>query len=91
MSASSNASALSFLRDYTQPQGTSMVSLLLPPSTSLDKIRARMTSEIATSQNIKDKNNRLSVGVALSRISEYLKGLRQIPKTGLALFSEQYI
>jgi peptide chain release factor subunit 1 len=83
--------SLSFLRDYTQPQGTSMVSLLLPPGTSLDKIRTRMTGEISTSQNIKDKSNRLSVGVALSRISEYLKGLRQIPKTGLALYSEQYI
>ncbi len=81
---------LQYLQEYSSPLPTSMVSLLIPPGTNIEKLRNRMTSEIATSTNIKDKSNRISVGTALGKINEHLKNL-VLPKTGIAIYSEQYL
>lgn len=83
--------SLQSLQDYQSPLPTSMVSLLIPPGTNIEKLRTRLTSEIATSVNIKDKTNRLSVGNALSKINEHLKYMRVVPETGIAIYSEQHL
>lgn len=79
------------IQNYSHQSGSSMVSLLIPPETNVYKLRSRMINEIGTSQNIKDKNNRVSVSNALSKITEYLKNINTVPDTGIAIYSEQYI
>lgn len=85
---------LSFVRDY-KPRiyagPTSMVSLIVPSGTNLNDLRQTMRKEYQTAGNIKNSMNRKSVQNALSNLNEYLKNLKQIPRTGIAMFSEQYI
>jgi len=74
---------------YTGP--TSMVTLILPPETNLSDLRQSMKREVQTASNIKNPVNRKSVQAALSNIIEFLKPVKELPATGIALFSEQYI
>lgn len=84
---------LDFIRDYQSSENTptSMVSLIVPPSYNLDKLRQKMIQEQSTASNIKNRLNRQSVQSALTKINVYLKEIRDIPNTGIALFSEQYL
>lgn len=70
---------------------TSMVTLIIPSSMNLDDVRFRMKKERQTAVNIKSNTNRKSVMSSLGRIHEYLKRVKTLPSTGLALYSEQYI
>ena len=70
---------------------TSMVSLIIPPKTNLGDLRQTMKREYQTATNIKSNTNRKSVKNAISGIREYLKTIKILPGTGLALFSEQHI
>lgn len=80
------------IRNYQESSGpTSMVSLIVPPTFNLSDLRQKMRQEKKTATNIKDKTNRQSVSKALGKISEYLKGVKSLPDTGIALYSEQYI
>ena len=76
-------------RIYTGP--TSMVSLIVPPGTNLGDLRQTMKREYQTASNIKSSTNRKSVQAAISSISEYLKGVKALPDTGIALYAEQFI
>lgn len=82
------------LRDYrpSDKAVTSMVSFHIPASYSLDKLREKLTKEIASAANIKSRVNRQSVQTALVKVQDYLKTYRgSTPSTGMALFAEQYI
>jgi peptide chain release factor subunit 1 len=70
---------------------TSMVSLIIPPGTNIADLRQTMKREGQTASNIKSNTNRKSVQSAISSLTEYLKTMKQLPETGIALFSEQYI
>ena len=70
---------------------TSMVTLCIPPQHDLTGLRQRMIREKQTATNIKNNTNRKSVIQALTSICEYLKRLKAIPTTGIALFAEQCI
>ena len=70
--------------------GTSMISLIVPPSTNLADLRQKMLCEYQTARNIKDNVNRKSVQQALVKLNEVLKTI-QMPPMGFALFTEQYI
>jgi peptide chain release factor subunit 1 len=74
---------------YSGP--TSMVSLVIPPGTNLGDLRQTMKREYRTATNIKSNTNRKSVKNAISGIIEYLKTMKTLPETGIALYSEQYI
>lgn len=74
---------------YTGP--TSMISLIIPSNTNLDDIRAELKQEIATASNIKSNTNRKSVQQALSCVSSYVKRMKKLPETGIALYAEQYV
>ncbi len=76
-------------RIYTGP--TSMVSLIVPPGTNLGDLRQTMKREYQTAGNIKSSTNRKSVQAAISSISEYLKSVKALPDTGIALYAEQFI
>lgn len=85
---------LDTLKNYQSNENntpTSMVSLIIPPSYSLDKLRQKMIQEQSTASNIKNRLNRQSVQSALTKINVYLKEIKDIPNTGIALFAEQYI
>ena len=79
------------LQNYSRSSGSSMISLLIPPETNIHKLRSRMVSEIGSSQNIKDKNNRMSVNTSLSKILDHLKAIDNTSDKGLALYAEQNI
>lgn len=70
---------------------TSSVSLIVPPKTSLSDLRQMVKTEYQTASNIKSSCNRKSVQNSLSKISQFLKSLKAIPETGIALYSEQCI
>ena len=70
---------------------TSMVSLIIPGNTNLGDLRQSMKKEYQTASNIKSSSNRKSVQTALSKIGEYLRGIKELPHTGIGIFSEQYI
>ena len=85
--------SLSYIKSYRPPVGnpTSMVSLVLPSGSNIDTITKRLNTELATSSNIKDRSNRQSVAVALKQIIEFLKSMKHLPPTGIALFAESSI
>ena len=85
---------LNYVKDYKSKVysgPTSMVSLIIPPGTNLGDLRQTMKREYQTATNIKSNTNRKSVKNAISGIREYLKTMKALPATGIALFSEQYI
>jgi len=92
--AQSQIDLLTYLRDY-KPRvytgATSMISLIVPPTTNLTDLRQTMKREAQTATNIKSSSNRKSVQTALRCVNEYLKTLKTPPDTGLALFSEQFV
>lgn len=82
------------IRDYKPPQSggpTSMITLIIPPNTNTTMLRQKINYEYQTAGNIKNNSNRKSVKKALKHIQTYLKNIKKIPDTGIALYSEQLI
>lgn len=69
--------------------GTSVITLLLPPGTSVPSAVKLLAEEAATADNIKSRVNRQSVQDAITWAMQRLKtyGAGNVPDTGLALFS----
>lgn len=53
--------------------GTSMISLIMPPTEDLGKINHMLTNEMGTASNIKSRVNRLSVLTAIKSTQERIK------------------
>ncbi|KAF7703925.1 Eukaryotic peptide chain release factor subunit 1-2 [Cucumispora dikerogammari] len=68
-------------------QGTSMISLILPPKDQLSQATKLLTTEYGTASNIKSRTNRLSVLQAITSASNRLKSLNKVPPNGLAVYS----
>ena len=67
--------------------GTSLVSLYIPPSLpQLCKAKQLVTGEISAASNIKDRSNRQAVLEALKSIQNYISRLKILPNNGLAIF-----
>lgn len=66
--------------------GTSMISLIMPPDKSLPLVNSMLTNEYGTATNIKSRVNRLSVLSAISSAQHKLKTYKSLPKNGLALY-----
>ena len=66
--------------------GTSMVSLIIPPDKSLSVVNNMLTNEYGTATNIKSRVNRLSVLSAITSAQQKLKQYKSLPKNGLALY-----
>lgn len=82
------------IRDYKPLQNkgpTSMISLIIPPSTNTTILRQKINYEYQTAGNIKNNSNRKSVKKALKNLQTYLKNVKKLPETGIALYSEQSI
>lgn len=76
---------LKFLRDV-RGNGTSMISIIIPPKEQLSRSVQMLTDEYGTATNIKSRVNRLSVLSAISSAQAKLKTVNRTPKNGLALY-----
>jgi len=66
--------------------GTSMISLIIPPKTQVAAISKLLQEEQGTATNIKSRVNRLSVLSAIASARERLKLYNKIPNHGLVIY-----
>ncbi|CCE65649.1 hypothetical protein TPHA_0M00740 [Tetrapisispora phaffii CBS 4417] len=66
--------------------GTSMISLIIPPKGQISMIQKMLTDEYGTASNIKSRVNRLSVLSAITSTQQKLKLYNKIPPNGLVLY-----
>ncbi|CCH61654.1 hypothetical protein TBLA_0F01110 [Henningerozyma blattae CBS 6284] len=66
--------------------GTSMISLVIPPKGQISIIQKMLTDEYGTASNIKSRVNRLSVLSAITSTQQKLKLYTKVPPNGLVLY-----
>jgi len=66
--------------------GTSMISLIIPPKDQVSRVNKMLTEEYGTASNIKSRVNRLSVLGAITSVQQRLKLYNRIPDNGLVLY-----
>lgn len=66
--------------------GTSMISLVIPPRDQIPRISKMLTDEYGTASNIKSRVNRLSVLGAITSTQQKLKLYNKVPENGLVLY-----
>lgn len=76
---------IKFLED-AEGDGTSMISLIIPPNDPVSKSMALLNNEYGTATNIKSRVNRQSVQDAITCTQNVLKQYNRIPDTGLCLY-----
>lgn len=76
---------INFLRD-AHGDGTSMVTILIPPHDQVYRMRQKLTDELGTASNIKNRVNRQSVEAAITSSIQKLSQYNTTPPNGLCLF-----
>ena len=66
--------------------GTSMITLSLPPGESLSKVNTMLTIEFGTATNIKSSVKKLSVLSAITSTQQKLKQYKSLPDNGLIIY-----
>eukprot|EP00470_Lotharella_oceanica_P000490 CAMPEP_0170168018 /NCGR_PEP_ID=MMETSP0040_2-20121228/1222_1 /TAXON_ID=641309 /ORGANISM="Lotharella oceanica, Strain CCMP622" /LENGTH=463 /DNA_ID=CAMNT_0010406177 /DNA_START=46 /DNA_END=1437 /DNA_ORIENTATION=+ len=66
--------------------GTSMISLIIPPKDQISRVNKMLGDEYGTASNIKSRVNRLSVLGAITSVQQKLKLFSKVPETGLVLY-----
>ena len=66
--------------------GTSMISLIIPPGDQLSRVNKMLSDEYGTASNIKSRVNRLSVLGAITSTQQRLKLYSRCPKNGLVIY-----
>eukprot|EP00944_MAST-04C_sp_MAST-4C-sp1_P013554 g13554.t1 len=66
--------------------GTSMISLIMPPGEQVSKVSKMLTDEYGTASNIKSRVNRLSVLGAITSTQQRLKMYTKLPPNGLIIY-----
>jgi len=66
--------------------GTSMISLLIPPKSQIAYWSRLLTEEYGTASNIKSRVNRLSVLSAITSTQQKLKQFKTVPPNGLCVY-----
>lgn len=72
--------------DELKGNGTSLISLIIPPNDDLNKYQKMLTNEYSTASNIKNRVNRLSVLSAITSVQQKLKLYNKTPKNGLIIY-----
>ena len=67
--------------------GTSMISLILPPKADINKANQMLTLEMGTASNIKSRVNRQSVLAAIGAAQVRLKNYPRCPDNGLVVYT----
>jgi len=66
--------------------GTSMISLIIPPKDQISRISKMLGDEFGTASNIKSRVNRLSVLSAITSTQQRLKLYNKVPPNGLVIY-----
>jgi len=66
--------------------GTSMISLIIPPRDQISRIGKMLADEYGTASNIKSRVNRLSVLSAITSTQQRLKLYNRVPPNGLVIY-----
>ncbi len=66
---------------------TTLITIAIPPRTPLSEVTSLVSRELATAQRIKSRTTRKHVIDALQSISARLKYWREVPPTGLVIYS----
>lgn len=66
--------------------GTSMISLVVPPKDQISRVSKMLSDEYGTASNIKSRVNRLSVLGAITSTQQRLKLYTKVPPNGLVLY-----
>lgn len=66
--------------------GTSMISLIIPPKDQISRVSKMLGDEFGTASNIKSRVNRLSVLSAITSTQQRLKLYTKVPPNGLVLY-----
>jgi peptide chain release factor subunit 1 len=73
--------------DSARGNGTSMISLILPPKDQVARVQKMLADEYGTASNIKSRVNRQSVLGAITSAQQRLKLYTRVPPNGLVLFT----
>ncbi|KTW25608.1 eukaryotic peptide chain release factor subunit 1 [Pneumocystis carinii B80] len=71
--------------------GTSMISLIIPPKDQVSRVNKMLGDEYGTASNIKSRVNRLSVLGAITSTREKLKLYTKVPPNGLVIYCGEII
>lgn len=66
--------------------GTSMISLIIPPRDQIARVSKMLADEYGTASNIKSRVNRLSVLGAITSVQARLKLYNKVPPNGLVVY-----
>ena len=66
--------------------GTSMISLIIPPKDQISRVAKMLADEFGTASNIKSRVNRLSVLGAITSVQQRLKLYSKVPPKGLVIY-----
>ena len=66
--------------------GTSMISLIIPPKDQISRVAKMLADEFGTASNIKSRVNRLSVLGAITSVQQRLKLYSKVPTKGLVIY-----
>eukprot|EP01110_Echinostelium_bisporum_P005149 TRINITY_DN22662_c0_g1_i1.p1 TRINITY_DN22662_c0_g1~~TRINITY_DN22662_c0_g1_i1.p1 ORF type:complete len:396 (+),score=172.95 TRINITY_DN22662_c0_g1_i1:67-1254(+) len=66
--------------------GTSMISLIIPPKDQISRVSKMLGDEYGTASNIKSRVNRLSVLGAITSTQQRLKLYARVPDNGLVIY-----
>jgi len=66
--------------------GTSMISLVMPPKDQIARVSKMLAEEYGTASNIKSRVNRLSVLSAITSVQQRLKLYNKMPTHGLVVY-----
>ncbi|CCK72563.1 translation termination factor eRF1 KNAG_0K01990 [Huiozyma naganishii CBS 8797] len=72
--------------EQARGNGTSMISLVIPPKGQIPMVQKMLTDEYGTASNIKSRVNRLSVLSAITSTQQKLKLYSKLPPNGLVLY-----
>ncbi|GAA0162935.1 hypothetical protein Leryth_008661 [Lithospermum erythrorhizon] len=67
--------------------GTSMISLIIPPGDQISRVTRMLAEEYGTASNIKSRVNRQSVLGAITSAQQKLKLYNKVPPNGLILYT----
>eukprot|EP00892_Ulva_mutabilis_P010870 jgi/Ulvmu1/8155/UM040_0052.1 len=67
--------------------GTSMISLIMPPKDQIARVTKMLADEYGTASNIKSRVNRLSVLSAITSAQQRLKLYNKVPDNGLVVYT----
>ncbi|KAK9474020.1 polypeptide release factor in translation termination [Dipodascopsis tothii] len=77
--------------EQARGNGTSMISLIIPPKDQISRVAKMLADEYGTASNIKSRVNRLSVLSAITSTQQRLKLYSRVPPNGLVVYCGEII